>query len=795
MRYSEIYRTSGTKARREAHAHHSVKTTGTVSCSAAAPAGPCSKSLLPFGYCLTDRSEARLRGRVMVLTCLFIPMAIWHFAMPHSYSGDSSMDSRTEARLLSDKVPDLTAQPRRLSANLPPVQTGWDCLNADEYWDRKNISFWMVMKSHLTMGGQDGNGCASGEGPCLKNGWLLLIYIPAMFYMFIGLAIICDEFFVPALEMFVGEFGIPPDIAGATFMAAGGSMPELFTSLIAVFDESDVGFAAIVGSAVFNVLFVIAVCTLASDEPLELTGWPLGRDCLFYIIGLGLVAVMFSVSSPKEIEWWEALILFGWYNCYCGFMVINGRLKNWVDSVWPGKDKEKSGRTSGKVAPEMGAEDPSKFEKIDYTPSLKSPSTFRSGIVKLLTQHASLTDSAGMAVVMEMKGKFREAFEKIDTDNDGCINEAEFDEFMRALGWTAPASDEPGATLWTRMPRNDDNLLDLENFRKWYMVSEARMEVEVHRVFDRLDTNGDGVLDKEEIKQALVILGHSPPTDRDLEEVYREILRTNGQSDEDDAEKSIPEMFPDGGVNYDQFERWYSQSIFGLAHHKKHETEAKEDKGFSIDWPEGEDDQDPTRSQLFWYVFTYPLCAAMYCSLPDVRRTGMEGKVRWAIAEFMLSLVWIAVFSNALYECTVVCSNTIGIPPPVSGVTIIAAGTSVPDLLSSYIVARHGEGDMAVSSSIGSNIFDITVGLPIPWMLYSFVNGGKSVTVKTRSIGFQIIVLMAMLTCVIGTVVLMNWKMNKPLGGVMFILYFVFIALALVQQFPNEEDPVLKVDW
>lgn len=45
------------------------------------------------------------------------------------------------------------------------------------------------------------------------------------------------------------------------------------------------------------------------------------------------------------------------------------------------------------------------------------------------------------------------------------------------------------------------------------------------------------------------------------------------------------------------------------------------------------------------------------------------------------------------------------------GLTILAAGTSIPDLITSVIVARKGLGDMAVSSSVGSNIFDITVGL------------------------------------------------------------------------------------
>ena len=46
----------------------------------------------------------------------------------------------------------------------------------------------------------------------------------------------------------------------------------------------------------------------------------------------------------------------------------------------------------------------------------------------------------------------------------------------------------------------------------------------------------------------------------------------------------------------------------------------------------------------------------------------------------------------------------------VMGLTFLAAGTSIPDLITSVIVAKKGFGDMAVSSSVGSNIFDITVG-------------------------------------------------------------------------------------
>jgi Ca2+/Na+ antiporter len=49
----------------------------------------------------------------------------------------------------------------------------------------------------------------------------------------------------------------------------------------------------------------------------------------------------------------------------------------------------------------------------------------------------------------------------------------------------------------------------------------------------------------------------------------------------------------------------------------------------------------------------------------------------------------------------------------VMGLTVLAAGTSIPDLITSVIVARKGFGDMAVSSSVGSNIFDVTVGCVI----------------------------------------------------------------------------------
>ena len=161
----------------------------------------------------------------------------------------------------------------------------------------------------------------------LKHGAVLL-HVFGMVYMFVALAMVCDEFFVPALDVIIDRVGISEDVAGATFMAAGGSAPELFTSVIGVFISfNDVGIGTIVGSAVFNVLFVIAMCVIFSRTVLELTWWPLFRDVTFYSVALLLLVYFFT---DTYIYWYEALWMFIIYILYCGFMKINGPVERFV---------------------------------------------------------------------------------------------------------------------------------------------------------------------------------------------------------------------------------------------------------------------------------------------------------------------------------------------------------------------------------------------------------------------------------------------------------------------------------
>merc|ERR1719399_1766296 len=143
----------------------------------------------------------------------------------------------------------------------------------------------------------------------------IVLWLAIMVYMFKALGTVCDEYFVPSLEMISEKLQLSNDVAGATFMAAGSSAPELFTSLVATFlivNEGGVG--TIIGSAIFNILVIVgATCAFAGQE-LQIWWYPLARDTTFYIIAIAELAL---VLWDERVEWWEGLLMFLSYIVYC----------------------------------------------------------------------------------------------------------------------------------------------------------------------------------------------------------------------------------------------------------------------------------------------------------------------------------------------------------------------------------------------------------------------------------------------------------------------------------------------
>ncbi|KAJ1346311.1 hypothetical protein KIN20_001070 [Parelaphostrongylus tenuis] len=204
--------------------------------------------------------------------------------------------------------------------------------------------------------------------------------------------------------------------------------------------------------------------------------------------------------------------------------------------------------------------------------------------------------------------------------------------------------------------------------------------------------------------------------------------------------------------------------------------EEEEDQPLNMEWP------DNFIKQIT-YICLAPILIPMWVTIPDVRRPTSR---KWYPATFIFSVLWIAFFSYLMVWWANTIGETLVIPTEVIGLTILAAGTSIPDLITSVIVARKGLGDMAVSSSIGSNIFDVCVGLPVPWLMFFIVelirnpgNPAQFISVGSKGLLCSVGMLFVMLVVLVFSTFISHWRMNKVFGVIMIISYIAFCIFSV----------------
>ncbi|XP_075391294.1 sodium/potassium/calcium exchanger 1 isoform X2 [Tenrec ecaudatus] len=585
-----------------------------------------------------------------------------------------------------------------------------------------------------------------------RQGWVVL-HVFGMMYVFVALAIVCDEFFVPALGVITDKLQISEDVAGATFMAAGGSAPELFTSLIGVFiSHSNVGIGTIVGSAVFNILFVIGTCALFSQEILHLTWWPLFRDVSFYIFDL-MMLILFFLDSL--IAWWESLLLLLAYACYVLTMKWNKQLELWVKEqlsrgplvkvVALGDINKPAG---GAVAVDKPQEPkklklPSVLTRGSSSASLHN-SIIRTTIYQLMLQSLDPLGTASPSMDKE-ESLHQEATAKPQAKAESKREEEEPAELPAVTVTPAPAPDSEG-----------DQEEDADSQEGHVAQAQSTGETPC----GELEAAGEGEMEAERSEADCEGEGDIQADGGDRKDDRGE---TGGQ--ESTAESQGDEKATGGEEESDSEDGEEEEE-----EEEEEEGEEEEEEPLSLEWPE-------SRQKQAIYLFLLPIVLPLWLTVPDVRR--LESR-KFFVLTFLGSITWIALFSYLMVWWAHQVGETIGISEEMMGLTILAAGTSIPDLITSVIVARKGLGDMAVSSSVGSNIFDITVGLPVPWLLFSLTNGFLPVPVSSNGLFCAIVLLFLMLLFVITSIALCRWRMNKMLGFTMFVLYFIFLITSVM---------------
>lgn len=179
-----------------------------------------------------------------------------------------------------------------------------------------------------------------------KNGGFILFFLGAL-YLFLGIAIICDDFFTPSLEQISEKLNLSEDVAGATFMAAGSSAPELFSSTMSLVSpeaNNELGIGTIVGSAVFNILMIIGgTAIFCGKDRLYLDWRPIARDAFFY--SASIIGVYF-IFEDGEVQYWEGIVSVLLYLGYVLFMCFNQQAMELMERIG---GPSKQGGGSGEV--------------------------------------------------------------------------------------------------------------------------------------------------------------------------------------------------------------------------------------------------------------------------------------------------------------------------------------------------------------------------------------------------------------------------------------------------------------
>lgn len=160
--------------------------------------------------------------------------------------------------------------------------------------------------------------------------------------------------------------------------------------------------------------------------------------------------------------------------------------------------------------------------------------------------------------------------------------------------------------------------------------------------------------------------------------------------------------------------------------------------------------------------------------------------------QFLISMIWLCLLSYAALELAVGVAHYWGLSDSTAGLTLLAWGGQIPDLLAAIALAKSGEPDAAIAQVIASQVINVSLGLGLPLFGYTVITGLPTQTKDNgavQTVGFTVIVsiLIYFATMIVGGEGLETWKSSKAvewttsLGrkhamgfGVSFMILYVF---------------------
>lgn len=158
-----------------------------------------------------------------------------------------------------------------------------------------------------------------------------------------------------------------------------------------------------------------------------------------------------------------------------------------------------------------------------------------------------------------------------------------------------------------------------------------------------------------------------------------------------------------------------------------------------------------------------------------VRQHATKKTVVLNLLKLILGAAGITLGAVLLKDNAVKLATIAGISQAVIGATILAIGTSLPELVTMIIALKKGEGSLSIGNIVGANTIDISIILP----LSAFIAGGNGLPVSN----FHLFITMpiTLIIIIIGIVpTLINKKFTRIQGLIMLIIYLAFFVYNIV---------------
>ncbi|XP_055996579.1 mitochondrial sodium/calcium exchanger protein-like isoform X2 [Ostrea edulis] len=153
----------------------------------------------------------------------------------------------------------------------------------------------------------------------------------------------------------------------------------------------------------------------------------------------------------------------------------------------------------------------------------------------------------------------------------------------------------------------------------------------------------------------------------------------------------------------------------------------------------------------------------------------------FAYVGFVVAVVWIYSVANEVVNILQTFGVVFSISNAVLGLTLLAWGNSIGDLIADTVMARQGFPRIGISACFGGPLFNLLLGIGIPFTIATVKNGDYDLSITLEEYVLAGFLALSLLTSLI-VVPLSKFRMSRPYGIALIVLYVVFLVVALLTE-------------